>query len=161
LSFGWGPESLLRGLTAAVPPAQLSKGHSPQFPFSWSRDGKRVAFTQASSGTGPDIWTLPLKLDNTGAFEAGDPEPFLQGSTTEWSSAFSPDGRWIAYTSSESGSLDVHVRPFPSGDRRWQVSSRGGGSPVWSATRPELYYRSAENTLMAVSYTVNGETFVP
>ena len=72
---------------------------------------------------------------------------------------FSPDGRWIAYQSNESGHFDVYVRPFPGPGNGWQVSTDGGAYPTWSRTRHEIVYASLDNRLMVASYTVEGDSF--
>jgi Tol biopolymer transport system component len=63
---------------------------------------------------------------------------------------FSPDGRWLAYTSNESGRLEVYVQPFPGPGGKWQISTEGGTEPVWNPNGRELFYRDAENKMMAV-----------
>ena len=63
---------------------------------------------------------------------------------------FSPDGRWLAYTSDESGRPEVYVQPFPGHGGKWQISTAGGGQPVWNRNGKELFYASADNKLMAV-----------
>jgi serine/threonine-protein kinase len=100
-------------------------------PYSFSPDGKRLAFSEQNAETGLDIWTLPLDLSDAEHPKAGKPEVFLRTPFDEQDPAFSPDGRWMAYVSTESG-REVFVRPFPatgpSGSGKWQVST--GGGPV-------------------------------
>ena len=73
---------------------------------------------------------------------------------------FSPDGRWIAYYSDESGRNEVFVRPFPGpGGSKWQISTAGGTYPIWSRTRHELIYKGLDNVLMVASYTIDGNSF--
>jgi len=74
---------------------------------------------------------------------------------------FSPDGRWLAYISDESGRPDVYVRPFPGPGGKWQISAEGGSLPRWSRARNELFFESLDNRLMVAPYKVQGETFVP
>ena len=73
--------------------------------------------------------------------------------------AFSPDGRWLAYVSAETGSQEVYVRPFPGAGGRVRVSTNGGGHPMWSRARSELFYRAVDNSVMVVSYQSVGGTF--
>jgi len=73
----------------------------------------------------------------------------LNSRFSESDPAISPDGRWMAYTSNESGQVEVYVRQFPSGSGRWQVSNGGGGFPRWAATGRELVYRSSEGLMVA------------
>jgi hypothetical protein len=72
---------------------------------------------------------------------------------------FSPDGRWLAYMSAESGRFEVYVRPFPGPGGKWQVSTAGGQYPTWSRTRRELFYESPDNRIMVAGYTVTGDSF--
>lgn len=71
---------------------------------------------------------------------------------------FSPDGRWLAYSSGESGRQEVHVRPFPGPGGTWQISTRGGMNPTWSRTKHELFY-AADGQIMVVDYAVDGDSF--
>jgi Tol biopolymer transport system component len=74
----------------------------------------------------------------------------------------SPDGRWLAYQSDESGVPEVYVRPFPeTGKGKWQVSEQGGSRPVWARSGTELFYLGADGTVMSVSYNVAANAFVP
>src|SRR5438552_11823792 len=72
---------------------------------------------------------------------------------------FSSDGRWLAYESNESGSLEIYVRPFPGPGGKWQVSTGGGTYATWSRTRRELYYGTPDLRLMAAPYSVEGASF--
>ena len=75
---------------------------------------------------------------------------------------FSPDGRWIAYRSNESGAYEIYVRPFPAGrGGKWQISTGGGLYGIWSNNGRELFYETADNRIMVVEYTVNGDSFLP
>ncbi len=137
-----------------------SKGH--QLPCSFTPDGKRLAYMEFGTAGNSQIWTVPLE-DQGGQLKAGKPEQFLKDSYDEELPAFSPDGRWLAYYSNESGRDEVYVRAFPppsSGQGgKWQISNNGGGSPRWSRTGHELVYLSGDQ-IMTASYTVQGETFV-
>jgi serine/threonine protein kinase/Tol biopolymer transport system component len=138
---------------------------SAPFPTSFSPDGKRLAFYQlnsASSAVGAEIWTVPIE-DNGGQLQAGRPEPFLRTQFYQVDASFSPDGRWLAYQSNESGMNEIYVRAFPppaSGQGgQWQISNSGGTRAHWSRNGHELVYQSA-GQLMAASYTTRGDTFV-
>jgi eukaryotic-like serine/threonine-protein kinase len=77
--------------------------------------------------------------------------PLVTGPATEADAAVSPDGRWLAYASEESGTAEIYVRPFPdAGSARWQVSASGGSDPVWSRSGRELFYLSAQAEMMRV-----------
>jgi Tol biopolymer transport system component len=111
-------------------------------------------------GTGFDIWTVPLENDGAGLKTAGKPEVFLHEAFDERYPAFSPDGRWLAYSSNEQGAFQVYVRAFPDKGGRWPISNNGGLYPEWSRNGHELFFRTEDNQLMAASYTVKGDTFV-
>jgi serine/threonine-protein kinase len=100
---------------------------------------------------------LPMDGDGRSGWRPGTPTTFLKGQT-ESEPAFSPDGRWIAYQSNESGLTQVYVRPFPGPGGKWLISTDGGTFPVWSRARKELLYAGPDNRIMMVSYTA-GETF--
>jgi serine/threonine-protein kinase len=139
----------------------LTDSKNTQRPYSFSPDGKRLAFDEFTEETRWDIWTLPLEDADTDDPKPGKPELFLRTRFTEAAPAFSPDGRWLAHTSNESGSFEVYVRPFPDGGAKWQVSSAGGRSPAWSRTRPELFYLDPDNRIMVATYAVKGDVFTP
>jgi len=81
--------------------------------------------------------------------------PFLEGQAS-----FSPDGKWLAYYSGQSGTYEVYVRSFPDNGGEWQISNGGGSSPVWSRNGHELFYRTSENQIMVLNYTAQGDSFV-
>jgi serine/threonine-protein kinase len=110
--------------------------------------------------TSGDLWTVPVGNDGTG-LRAGKPEVFLQTPAAELNASFSPDGKWLAYTSDESGSYQVNVRAFPDTGEKWQISSDGGDYPMWSRSRRELFFKPLDNRIMVAGYTVQGDKFVP
>ena len=142
----------------ARPPQALVESTNTSAPWSFTPDGRRLAYVDAIF----QIWTVPLE-DQGGQLKAGTPERFLTSSFRDRSPSFSPDGRWLAYDSNESGPSEVYVRAFPppaSGQGgKWQISNSGGTLPQWSRTRRELVYQSGDQ-LMTVNYTVNGASFV-
>jgi serine/threonine-protein kinase len=140
-------------------PQPLTQSKNRQLPYSFSTDGKRLAFYELSPQTQDDIWTVPLESDGTG-LRAGKPEPFLQTTFDERHGAFSPDGRWMAYDSNESGVYQVYVRAFPDKGGKWQISNNGGVYPVWSRNGRELFFRTEVNQIIVASYTVKGDSFV-
>jgi Tol biopolymer transport system component len=131
--------------------------------YSFSPDGKRLAFAQQSVDTGFDLWTLPLDVSDPDHPKLGKPELFLRTPFNELWPAFSPDGRWIAYVSDESGRYEVYVRPFPgeapSGSGKWQISTGGGGHPIWSRDGRELFYQAPDTRIMVTTYTARADSF--
>jgi hypothetical protein len=144
----------------ASQPQPLTQSKSVQFPGSVTPAGKRLAYFEFSGAA--QVWTLPLE-EQGGQLRAGKPEPFLKSKFSDQDPAFSPDGRWLAYTSDEQGKSEVYVRAFPppsSGQGgKWQISNSGGVEPRWSRNGHDLLYRSGDQ-IMVVSYTVKGDTFV-
>ena len=118
-------------------------------PSSWSSDGKLIFFHQ-SVESGRNIGVV--RVD-----EPGSEEIVLRDSFQKVEATLSPNGSWLAYMSNESGRNEVYVRPYPSLDRKWQVSSDGGSEPVWAASGRELFYRSW--TRMMVVEVAPGEDF--
>ena len=131
------------------------------FPSSWSPDGKILAFFQLSEQDGSccELWTLAL--DEHGKPEA--PRRFLQqGSNGKGTQLqISPDGRWMAYFSWESGVPQVYVVPFSGTGGKWQISTAGGSEPRWSKTGHELFYVASPSSLVAVPYSVDKNSFQP
>jgi Tol biopolymer transport system component/predicted Ser/Thr protein kinase len=129
-------------------------------PHWFSADGKRLAFTEVASDTGADVWTLPLDLSDPEHPKPGKPELFLRTPFNEYEPAFSPDGRWIAYTSQESGRAEVYVRPFPGGrPGKWQISTGSGRFPLWSRNGRELFYEGPDSRIMVSTYTPKADSF--
>ncbi len=111
-------------------------------PDAISPDGTVLAFHEHHPDNNTDLWVLEMEGDR-------EPLPFLRTEFHERIADVSSDGRWLAYTSNESGENEVYVRPFPDGGAKTLVSTSGGGDPVWSRDGRELFYRSGDR-LMAV-----------
>ena len=109
----------------------------------WSHDGRFVIFQNLDPTTGSDIWVLPMTGDRK-------PYAFLQSSAMEALGKLSPDDRWLAYQSNETGNFEIYVQAFPGKERKWPVSAKGGTRPVWSHDGKELFYMAADSTLMVV-----------
>jgi Tol biopolymer transport system component len=107
-------------------------------PWDWSRDTKYVLFRKAN-----ELWylTWPERVA----------KPLLQAKWTVRNAQFSPDGRWVAYASNETGNMEIYISSFPNGNGKWQVSNAGGQEPRWRQDGKELFYLSAEGKVMAVA----------
>jgi Tol biopolymer transport system component len=136
---------------------RLTESKNPQYARSWRPDGKFLAFHELNPSTNFDVMTLPIEGNEKSGWKPGEPKPFVNSAFIEVEPAFSPDGRWIAYGSNESGSFEVYVRPFPGPGGKWQIST--GGGPKWSRNGRELFYRTVENKIMVVTYTASGDSF--
>jgi Tol biopolymer transport system component/tRNA A-37 threonylcarbamoyl transferase component Bud32 len=139
-------------------PERLTQTKNSQYPWSFAPDGKRLAFIDSSSGVF-QLWTMPLESDSTG-LQPGKPEIFLQTPADERAPSFSPDGRWMAYASTESGTFQVYVRAFPDKGGKWQISNSGGTYPMWSRTGHELFFETLDNRILVASYTEKGDSFM-
>jgi len=126
-------------------------------PHSFSPDGRRLALTTLAATTG--TFVLSLDVSDPEHPKAGKLEPLASAVFVGPQPAFSPDGRWLAHISNDSGSTEVFVRPFPGPGGKWQISFGGGFYPTWSADGRQLYYLNASAHLMAVDYTVKGDSF--
>jgi eukaryotic-like serine/threonine-protein kinase len=122
---------------------RLASGGNPQIPASWSPSGDTLAFMEFDAVTGRDIWIVSPK-------DGQKPRPFLRTTFNEAALSFSPDGRWVAFQSDESGRNEVYVQPFPGPGSKVLVSIQGGAEPVWSRDGHELFYRSGDQ-LIAVA----------
>ena len=139
-------------------PQPLTQSKNQWFAWSFTADGRRLAFFENLPTTGYDIWTAPVESDGAG-LRVGKPEIFLQTQFNEREPSFSPDGRWLAYASDESGAYQVYVRSFPDKGGKWQISNSGGTYPTWSRNGRELFFRSDDNRIMVANYTVKGDSF--
>jgi eukaryotic-like serine/threonine-protein kinase len=174
-----GPYSRLTfGDTGSMRPTWSADGRSVVYLTEVTTTGGTPAMRRAD-GTGSTRTLLPVKPDYGQAFQTRDARwlvlrssiflpgkgnifgvrmgdttlvPLANGPATEGDAAVSPDGRWLAYTSEESGVFEIYVRPFPdAASARWQVSAAGGTDPVWSRSGRELFYISAQNEMMSVA----------
>jgi eukaryotic-like serine/threonine-protein kinase len=141
-------------------PERLTQSDSIQISGSWTPDGKTLAFAQLNPGTGMDLMTLSVDGSEKTGWKPGQPKTFLNTTFLETDPEFSPDGRWIAYISNESGANEIYVRPFPGPGGKTQISTGGGSLPQWSRNSKELYYiASTRDKIMTVSYSAIGDSF--
>ncbi|MBI1803427.1 MAG: protein kinase [Ignavibacteriae bacterium] len=127
----------------------LWKFSSSTIPYDWSSDGRYILLRQENRDTKSDLWALPL-------FGEKKPFPVLQTEASEDVGRFSPDGRWIAYESDESGKSEVYIQAFPASQGKWQVSVNGGGAPLWSKDGKEIFYLAPDKRLMVVDVKLLG-----
>lgn len=116
----------------------------------WSRDGRFLVYATVNE-TSWDLWLLPL-------LENGKPTPLIRTPSNEFQAQISPDGKWLAYASDETGSLEIYVDTFPTPERRRQISTNGGSEPQWRGDGRELFYLSTDGKLMSVDVRI-GEAF--
>jgi len=148
-----------RGYARAVF-ARAADGNGPEERFfvtdahvhlsSWSTDGRTILFEQGEADTGWDLWMYRLGESR--------PQPVFKSRADEMSGVFSPNGRFIAYNSNESGQYEVYVQPFPLSEAKWQVSAGGGFGPLWLPDGRELQYTSPNGEMMTVPVEI-GATF--
>jgi eukaryotic-like serine/threonine-protein kinase len=128
---------------------RLLRRDGAQYPTSWTADGRQLIFEDGAPN-GYDIWTLPL---------SGEPRPLIATAASELGGQLSPDGRWLAYQSNESGRFEVYVRPFPNvNDGKWTISTVGGQHALWSENGKELFY-AAGSAVMRVAVDTRGPRF--
>jgi Tol biopolymer transport system component len=147
----------------------------------WSNNGQFVLYGVADPKTGRDLWALPMsggsEAQGRAERERGSAKPqekaaainmtgndrkpleIIKTPFDELNGQFSPDVRWVAYETNESGRFEIVVQPFPVPSGKWQVSTGGGIQPRWRADGKELYFLAPEGKLMAASITTSGATF--
>ena len=120
-----------------------------KWPVSWSPDGQHLLYVTSGTNTGNDIWVLPLNGDRR-------PYPFLAGRAAENWAAFSPDGRWVVFSSTETGQSEVYVSRFAGGSARKRVSANGGSQARWRRSG-EIVYLAPDRRLMAATMRADGD----
>jgi serine/threonine-protein kinase len=143
-------------------PQPMTRSDYQQIPWSFSEVGNRLAFVEGQSPGNGVLWTMLVESDRSG-LRAGKAEMFLKEplATRRRRPMFSPDGRWLAYESNESGLNEVYVQAFPDRHGKQQISSGGGTYPAWSRTGHELFFWCGEkNRLMVASFQERGDSFV-
>jgi hypothetical protein len=157
----WSPESQRIAYWKGGPPnlfahttngtgdeERLIESHDSLTTQDWSSDGRFLLYlvnsNDLSSKTRFDLWVLPMTGNR-------QPVPYLSTPFQEGHGQFSPDGKWVAYTSDESGANEVYVRSFPAGGAKRRVSSKGGGWVRWRRDGREMFYIAADRKLMSVA----------
>ncbi|MCL4524310.1 MAG: protein kinase [Acidobacteria bacterium] len=145
-----GPDDLyMKDSSGAGNDELLFESPENKVPTSWSADGRFLLFNSNNAQKRQDIWVLPM---------TGDRKPyiFLQTDYQEIEAQFSPDGRWVAYRSNESGRDEIYVKPFPGPAGRWQVSTDGGTRPKWRRDGKEIFYLANDDKIMSAEIRVKG-----
>jgi serine/threonine protein kinase len=124
-----------------------------KYPTAWSADGRFLAYNTTTQGKSlTELWVLPLSGERK-------PYAFLQGGYNVGEGQFSPDGRWMAYSSDESGKPEVYVTRFPGAGTKWQISQAGGTNPRWRRDGKELFYLAPDADLMSAEVDGSGPIF--
>jgi serine/threonine protein kinase len=126
----------------------LLESNQPKAPVDWSPDGHFLLFRSGDLQTGSDLWILPVHGNKK-------PVPFLKTPFEERNGQFSPDGKWVAYESNESGRFEIYVQPFPGPGRKVPISSNGGAQPRWNKNGKEIFYVSLDSKLTAAPVKVS------
>ena len=143
----------------AAGPEELIRSNEWKFPLSWSHDGRFLLYVSIGGGRTAKLWVLPLQGDRK-------PLPFLRSEFAQSDGCFSPDGRWVAYSSNETGRFEIYARPFSpdllgrtsNAGSKWLISENGGTRPIWRQDGKELYYIGPDGKLTAVTVSA-GSTF--
>jgi serine/threonine-protein kinase len=141
-------------------PRKLLDAEAPVYPGSFTPDGRYLVYQQNFAATGTDVMRLPIDIRDPDNPRPGTPEPVLKTIAYESAPAVSPDGKWLAYTSTESGHNEVYVQAFPQSSGKWQVSAGDGTFPRWSPAGRQLYFQASDGRMMVVDFEVNDGRFV-
>ena len=150
----WGPDSsrlvfysnrerstlYIKDADGAQPETRFQDGNFDNVPNDWSRDGKYILYTR-----GEDLWFVTVQDLKSSLF--------LKAASVLTNGQFSPDGKWVAYASNETGQWEIYVTSFPEPRGKWQISTGGGEQPRWRGDGRELYYLSADAKVMAAPVT--------
>jgi serine/threonine protein kinase len=132
----------------------IHQAEDEEWPVSWSPDGQHILYNRWSSDRSGVLFLLPLSGDR-------QPAPMFGSEFEELQAQFSPDGRWVSYTSDESGRREVYVQPFPLTGAKFQISTEGGTDGRWRGDGKEMFYLAPGRTLMAVPLSWSGKTLLP
>jgi serine/threonine-protein kinase len=135
---------------------RLSRSDYTQVSISWSPDGQLLAYFEVNPTTQRDIWVLQVGDPSASSGQVRKSQPFLRTPFDEAVPRFSPDGRWLAYFSDESGRYEIYVQPYPGPGGKWQISTEGGTEPAWNPNGRELFYRSGDKMMVVEIATQPG-----
>jgi Tol biopolymer transport system component len=140
---------MLKDAAGTREPEVLLESDEDKYASEWSRDGKYLLFCSQGKETGFDLWALPTSGDRK-------PLPVAKTRFAELFGSFSPDARYVTYTSNESGRAEVYVQEFPEARNKWQLSTKGGNQPFWSGSGKEIFYRAPDAKVMTVPVKTAG-----
>jgi Tol biopolymer transport system component len=136
---------------------RILKSETRQTPLDWSKDGRLILYADTAQDTGSDLWTLEVTPD--GKPQPGtQPQPYIRAPFNQTAGRFSPDTRWVAYQSDDSGAPEVYVQSFPKPHGKIRISTAGGRNPEWGPNGRELFYLSPDMKLMAVAMKLGAES---
>jgi serine/threonine protein kinase len=146
-----GPQNLYWKLSSGAGADELLlESDDNKAAWDWSPDGRFLLFRRIDPQTGYDLWILPVSGDKK-------PFPFLKAPFDQRNGQFSPDGKWIAYQSNESGRFQIYVQPFPGPGGKFQISSNGGAQVRWNKNGKEIFYVSLDSKMMAASVKLSAD----
>jgi Tol biopolymer transport system component len=121
-------------------------------PLDWTPDGRQIIVGSLNESTNNDLVVISASGSDSIV-------TFANSKFNEDAARVSPDGRWLAYQSDESGRPEIYVRPFPTGNGKWQISDNGGTNPVWTGDGKTLFYNQSGGVVMAIAVTATSTTF--
>jgi Tol biopolymer transport system component len=139
--------------TAAERP--LLESAYDKWPMDWSKDGSYLMYYENNPNTGGNLLALPMNSGNK------EPVAIANSPFEERNGQFSPDGRWVAYETTESRRAEIVVQSFPVPSSKWQVSTNGGSHPRWRRDGRELYFIGPDSKMMAVPIKISGSNLEP
>jgi serine/threonine protein kinase/Tol biopolymer transport system component len=146
-SDGWNIYTI--GSTGATPAKLVFEGHGGAWPDDWSPDGRELLFELEDPKTKEDLWVAPMT-------DGGKPRPYIQAPFNQAHARFSPDGRYVAYTSDESGQSEIYVQTYPKPTGKWQISNGGGDQAKWRRDGREIFFSTLDQKLMAADVSEAG-----
>ena len=144
-------------LDRAAVEERITESPNRQTVSDWSHDGHFIIYQEAAADTGYDLWVLAVTPEGRPAAGA-TPRPYIGAPFDQTQARFSPDDRWVAYQSDESGRLEVYVQAFPEPRKKFQISTASGMFPQWKSDGRELFYLSTDGKLMSVRLNLGADS---